>query len=60
MMVPMTELMRQREPPAAFRAATVDGDHALRAEHIRRRCVSAETVEHPFGTIKARMGAPTA
>jgi transposase len=24
---------------------------------IRRRCVSGETVEHPFGTIKARMGA---
>ncbi len=29
MMVPMTELMRQGEPPAAFRAATVDGDHRL-------------------------------
>jgi hypothetical protein len=24
---------------------------------IRRRCASGETVEHPFGTIKARMGA---
>jgi hypothetical protein len=28
-MMPMTELMRQGEPPAAFRAATVDGDHRL-------------------------------
>ena len=24
---------------------------------IRRRCRRRETVEHPFGTIKARMGA---